>query len=190
MPNYANGKVYTIRSHQTPLVYVGSTTIGLQQRLAEHRSKFKNGKLTCSSIEIIKYDDAYIELLEEFKCENRTQLNAREGHYIRQLDCVNKRIEGRTPREWRDDNKEAIAKHKKAYREDNKEKLAERKKDYYCDNREKILEYKKQYRETHREQIKQYKTQNQECPCGGKYQITSKARHLRSKRHIAYAEQL
>jgi hypothetical protein len=45
-----------------------------------------------SKILFEKYDDVRIELIEEFPCENKMELNKREGHYIRTLECVNKRI--------------------------------------------------------------------------------------------------
>ena len=44
MPNYQNGKVYSIRSHSRPdLVYVGSTTQPLSKRFGGHKElKNKN----------------------------------------------------------------------------------------------------------------------------------------------------
>jgi hypothetical protein len=59
-----------------------------------------------SKILFEKYDDVRIELIEEFPCENKMELNKREGHYIRTLECVNKLVAGRTKKEWREDNKE------------------------------------------------------------------------------------
>jgi hypothetical protein len=40
-------------------------------------------------------------------------LNAREGHYIKNIMCVNKNIAGRTQKEYRDDNKEKLKEYKK-----------------------------------------------------------------------------
>ena len=39
MPNYQNGKIYCIRSHQTDNIYIGSTTQKLCVRMAEHKRK-------------------------------------------------------------------------------------------------------------------------------------------------------
>ncbi len=72
-PNFQNGKIYAIRSHQTDKVYIGSTTQPLSVRFGEHK------RMNCSSREIMKFEDCYIELLEEFACENKMQLNRREG---------------------------------------------------------------------------------------------------------------
>jgi hypothetical protein len=47
--------------------------------------------MVCSSkILFEKYDDVRIELIEEYPCKNKMQLNKREGYYIRNNDCVNK----------------------------------------------------------------------------------------------------
>ena len=61
----------------------------------------------------MKYDDAYIELIEECPCNDKNELNRREGQMIREMNCVNKRIEGRTGKEYREDNKEYIKQKKK-----------------------------------------------------------------------------
>jgi hypothetical protein len=126
--NYNNGKIYSIRSYQTDNIYVGSTTQSLSKRLSKHKAHFNiwknNNKKYYSSFEILKYDDAYIELIEEFSCENRMELEKREGEIIRATEnCVNKIIAGRTNKQYRADNKAIIAERKKQYYESNKEKL-------------------------------------------------------------------
>ena len=96
MVNYQNGKIYAIRSHTTDNVYVGSTTRALSKRMADHRSNYKRfqaGKFGyMTSFEIIKHDDAYIELLVEYPCDNNEQLHKKEGQQIREMDCVNKYV--------------------------------------------------------------------------------------------------
>lgn len=104
MPDYKLSKIYAIRSHQTDLIYIGSTTQSLAVRLAEHKRDIKNriGKRQpCSSKEILKYEDVYIELIEEYPCENKEQLNKKEGEHIRANNCVNKNMMGRPYTEWR-----------------------------------------------------------------------------------------
>ena len=112
MVNYENSKIYTIRSHQTDMIYIGSTTQPLSKRLVGHKSKYKmylNKKYNyVTSFEIIKYDDCYIELLENYPCDNKEQLHKIEGEYIRKLDCLNKVIPGRTKKQYREDNKDKI----------------------------------------------------------------------------------
>jgi len=127
--NYANGKIYTIRCHEEPeLIYVGSTTQTLSMRLAKHKSNMKSyGDGKCSNVtsfQIIKHPSAYIELLELFPCDSKIELHKREGELMRKINCVNRCIAGRTPKEYYDDNKEKILLRKKKYHDDNKEKIS------------------------------------------------------------------
>jgi hypothetical protein len=124
MPDYKNGKIYKIWSPQGDDIYIGSTIQPLYARLYAHKEKMN----TCNSkILFEKYDDVRIELLECCPCDNKEQLNKKEGEYIRKLDCVNRRIAGRTIKEWHEDNKEH-KKQTKEYRKNNKEKIKEWKK--------------------------------------------------------------
>jgi hypothetical protein len=158
--DYNNGKIYTIRSNQTDDIYIGSTCTPLYKRFHNHKQDYKKWirgkKRYMTSYEIIKYDDCYIELLEECPCENIEQLRKREGHYIRIMDCVNKVIPGRT------------------------------KKEYDIENRDKLCEYKKQYRIDNREKIKEERKPHIYCDCGGKYKKQHKSTHERSKKHQNY----
>ena len=127
---YHKSKIYTIRSPHTDKFYIGSTTQLLSSRYSKHKSTLKY----CSSKEIINLGDSYIELLENFKCENREELNKKEGEMIRQYkdQCVNIQIDGRTNKEWaKDDYK------------NNKEKYQIRSKIRYENKKDIII--KKQY---------------------------------------------
>ena len=133
MPDYEKGKIYKLWTPQGNEIYIGSTTQSLAVRKAEH----KRHQDSCSRILFQKYDDVRIELIEEFPCKNKMELDRREGEHIRNNDCVNKRIEGRTKAEYREDNKEHIREKQKEYRENNKEKIREKKKEYREKNKKK-----------------------------------------------------
>jgi len=155
-----------------------------------HRADFKNynngvGKYV-SSFELLKYDDAYIELIELYPCNSKTELGRGEGVYIRQMDCVNKNIAGRTMAEYRQDNREGISEYHKQYYQDNREKITERQKQYDQNNREGISEYYKQYYQDNREQIAERNNKKFDCECGGKYTRQHKTTHLRTKKHQKY----
>jgi hypothetical protein len=105
MNRYNNGKIYSIRSHQTDDVYIGSTCMPLSKRFHGHKSSYKLqlvGKqpYECSAFKLTKFDDCYIELVEDYPCENKQQLLRREGELIRSMPCVNKLIAGRTQKEY------------------------------------------------------------------------------------------
>ena len=83
--------------------------------MADHRTAMRHER-DCNITLYVKMrehgvNNFYIELLEEYPCKNKEQLRAKEGEYIRNLSTLNKRIEGRTTKEWRQD-KEVIDRRK------------------------------------------------------------------------------
>jgi predicted GIY-YIG superfamily endonuclease len=98
MPDYKNGKIYQIWSPNTDKVYIGSTTQPLHKRFYEHKSKVTKPDHYRASCEVIKAGDAKIELIEEYPCENKMELERREGQISRttQNVCYNKYHAGQT----------------------------------------------------------------------------------------------
>jgi hypothetical protein len=198
MTKYQNGKIYGLYSHQTDDIYIGSTTQPLAKRKGNHIAKYKkhlknHNYCYMTSYELVKYDDVYIELIENYPCNSKEELCKREGHLIREMDCVNKYIPSRQKKEHYQDNKEKIISNAKEYYKQNKEKLLIQKKEYYHENKEKLLIQKKEYREQNRTKIlaknRKYREQNKDrykCEdCQFSCQIISDyTRHLKSKKHI------
>jgi len=151
---YENGKIYRIISHKTNDVYIGSTTQSLYERLNNHKDSCKRylnkKQLYCpTSYDILKYDDAHIELIEDYKCNSKKELEKKEGEYIRINDCINKNVAGRTGKNYYDENKEKVLTRHKKWRENNQEYM----KQYRIKNREKNIEYQKQRRNEEKESI-------------------------------------
>ena len=161
MKDYSNGKIYCIRSHQTDDIYIGSTIQPLSRRFGNHKKTYKywmDGKSNfMTSFEILKYNDCYIELLEKYPCNDKSELERREGKYIREMDCVNKHIAGRTKKEYYQNNKEKIQEQHKEYYQNNKEKIQEQHKEWCQNNKDKMQEYKKEYYQNNKEKIEQQK---------------------------------
>jgi len=153
MPDYQKGKIYCIRSHQTDKVYVGSTVQTLSLRMGAHKrnlKKYKNGKYHyVTSFDILEYDDAYIELIEDFACDNKSQLEKREGHFIREMDCVNKVVAGRTVKEFQEENKDFVKQRQKKYREVHVDKM----KEWKAKNRELINKLQNEYYNRNKDRI-------------------------------------
>jgi hypothetical protein len=189
---YNNGKIYRIVCNVTGLQYIGSTCLPtLAKRLAYHRNRYNSylgGKddSFITSFEILKNNDYEIILIEEYKCETKDQLFARERYHIENNNCVNKYIPGRTKKEYKkmyiEKNKELIKEKDKEYREKNKEQIKERKKEYKEKNKEQIKEKDKEYREKNKEQINEKFT----CECSGKYTYANKSQHFNSIKHQNY----
>jgi len=114
MPDYNLGRIYKLESYQTTKIYIGSTCQPLCERLAGHKSSYKRfQKQKCgliTSFELVQYDDVRITLIEYYPCDTKEQLLAREGHWIKELQCVNKRIAGRSQKEWVEQNPEYFRK--------------------------------------------------------------------------------
>jgi hypothetical protein len=152
--DYANGQVYAIRSHLTDQIYIGSTAQPLHKRLYQH----KMNSNTCTSVEIIKHGDAYIELIENFPCQSKKELNRREGQHIRNTEnCVNKNIAGRTPQEscaqyYVTHRAEKLQKQKIYDLAHRAEKL-EKQKEHYAAHRAELCEYQKKYRLAHQAEL-------------------------------------
>ena len=142
MPDYSKSKIYEIVCRITGEKYIGSTTVLLCQRLAHHRD-FKTSHCSCISRQIIERGDYYINLIEEYPCENKEQLLKKEREWYDKLECINKN----KPYSSKEELIERKKKYDKKYCEDNKEKIAEQKKKNYEINKEKIAEQRKKYYE-------------------------------------------
>ena len=192
---YNKSMIYTIRSPSIDKYYIGSTTQLLCKRFGDHKINYKgylNGTYQfVTSFKILELGDSYIELLEEINCENKNQLQKREGEFIREHknNCVNKRIEGRTKKEHHEyhkqyniQNKDKIAEYHKQLYLDNKIQIDEQHRYYYSISKDK----KKEYTEANKDKISERKKKLLTCDCGSIIQQGDKAKHFRTSKHIDY----
>ena len=133
MPNYSLSTIYKIIptcDHEEGHIYIGSTIRRLSERMNGHRMMYKKHLLDSSTYISSFYlfkkygaENCKIEMIEQLSCENRNELNKKEGEYQKQLKCVNMNIAGRTQKEYFRDNRVSHAQkcHKNYIH--NKEKL-------------------------------------------------------------------
>ena len=143
---YKRGMIYTIRNiKDDAMIYVGSSINNLSKRFHKHKTDCKiNKKYNLYSYIVDNdWDDWYIELYEAYPCNNKKQLNRREGQVIREIGTLNKKIEGRTYKEYREDNADKIKEYQKIYCENNREKRNENRKIYRENNKEKLKKQEK-----------------------------------------------
>ena len=163
MPDYSSGKIYTIRCKTDDTkIYVGSTIQPLSVRFAGHKGHSKKNYRWYKNID--DWNDWYIELYENYPCNNREELNKREGEIIRLMGNLNKYIPGRT-------NKERY----KAYDDERKnkpERIQQKK------------EISKIYREENRDIIKEKKSKKTKCVCGCEVRSDCLTRHQKTPKHI------
>ena len=178
MSKYQNGKIYKIIDKTNNKIYIGSTIKTLKERLSGHERNYKrylNDKdRYTSSFEIIKNNNYCIVMIEDYPCETKTELEKREGFFIKSIECVNKKVAGRTDAQYYKDNKKEIKEHAIQY---------------YEANRQKALEQQKQYYEQNKTEIQNNKKQPLVCTCGSEIQKTEKARHERSQKHIKFVQE-
>ena len=177
---YSLGKIYTIRHPASKKYYIGSTCQKyLSRYFNSNKSAYICGRLTKTVNKLfdIGVDDCYIELLENYPCNDKNELTKREGELIRlhKNNLVNKRIEGRTIKEYCVDNIETKKKYDEQYRIDNSETIKQKRKEYRIDNNDKL---------------KQKQNEKHNCDCGGKYTNANKLQHIKTTKHKKYIESL
>ena len=181
---YQNGKIYKIVDIGYNECYIGSTSEKLlSQRMSRHRACYKmwkagkkSGNMT-SFVLFEKYgvENCKIELIKEFPCDNKTQLEREEGRYIKGETCVNKTVAGRTTKEYKEEHKEAILEKEKERRtknkehirltqktwyEQNKEQVKQRVRENTIKNKERVAEYQALYRENNKLKLQEQQRQN------------------------------
>ena len=181
MPDYSKGKLYIIRSYKTDDIYIGSTCSPLSVRMCKHRSDYKSwtktNKKYMTSFEILKNNDAYIELHSECPSNNRDLLNKKEGELIRSTECVNKIMIGRTQKEYRQDNLQVCLDRCRNYKNNNKKKCKESFKQYYNDNKSSMVTRASEYRSNNSQLIK--------CDyCLSSYKKYKMTSHIKTGKHI------
>jgi len=170
MPDYSKGKIYKLWSPSTGLTYVGSTCQTLAMRLGEHRrgkGQYDRDptKKYVSSYKVIGCPDYRIDLIEEYPCENKMQLNKREGEFILASKCVNRCVAGRTDKQYRETNIEMLRGKDRARKRANKEKT-------------------KLYILANRDRIERRNGAKYTCSCGATIRKDSKYKHEKSQKHI------
>jgi hypothetical protein len=162
MVNYQNGKIYKIVDNTNGNVYIGSTCKILYERIAGHKydyKKYLKGYYHfVTSFKILENKDYKIELIELYPCNSKIELHKRERYYIENNECVNKVIPSRTPKESQ-----------KEYYKNNKNDIKESQKEYYKNNKNEI-------------------NKKHNCNCGGKYTLSHKGQHFKSKKHQQYCQ--
>jgi hypothetical protein len=182
MPDYNHGNIYTSRCKtDDSLIYVGGTTQSLSERMASHRCDCKRRPNICFYEYVDVWDNWYIELFEYFPCNNKEELNKKEGQVLREIGTINKQVAGRTDKEWHKDNKEKILERRKENYDNNKDKILQSHKEYVNKNKDEIKEYKKEYANRNKEKIaeekkKEYANRNKEKMAEENYQQNKEKR--------------
>lgn len=176
MSKYQNGKIYKIWNDEYSKCYIGSTCQSLSKRFSAHKSDYKyyieGKKPVTSTFELFKHygvENCKIELVENYPCNTKEELLAREGHYIRKDECLNKRVAGRDKKQRYVENKQYYYEKDKTYRINNPEKISEKKHRYWLKHRDRFLS-------------------KYECECGSVLSLCHKSKHLKTNKHQQYLQ--
>jgi group I intron endonuclease len=102
MSNYDNAKIYKLINLMTDDIYIGSTIKPLHIRLSQHISCAKRNSQSklYQSMRNIGINQFKMIHIEDYKCENKKQLERREGYYQKKLQpTLNDNYEGMTKEE-------------------------------------------------------------------------------------------
>ena len=165
---FNDSKVYKIVCRVTNLVYIGSTTQGLNRRLIQHKADYKRylaGNYSyLSSFEIIKNNDYYIKKIKSYNFNNNDDLLDKETFWIKRYGSVNKNIPNRTKEEY------------STY--------------YYQKNKDIIVAKHNKYRLENRAEINAKQNISCLCSCGKTYTKQHKHRHEQTKLHLKHLKLL
>jgi len=166
--NYNNGKIYKITNNVNELQYVGSTYKELSERLFYHivkSERFPNRKLYVAFNEI-GTENFKIELIENYPCDNRTDLLNRECYWMKLLNTIESgynqlrsKITEEDRKQWKKEYDERNKEYNIEYRASRKDIMKKYNQEYMEKNREKLLIQKKEYHEKNKDLLKPKKQQ-------------------------------
>ena len=124
--------------------------------MTNHRTQLKSGRKSnlYEKMREIGEEKFYIELIEEYPCQNSEQLVQREGEWMRQIANLNEHVAGRNNKQYKQENKESIKerekhitkKTKNKYYKDKKNSIKKTKKGLMNDIRNTMKNTKKKYK--------------------------------------------
>jgi len=93
---YQDGKIYKITNTVNEDIYIGSTIRDLKSRMIDHKSKYKNtndnykySSAVFKMFDICGFDNCNIELIKDYPCNSKNELEIEEGKIIRNCNCIN-----------------------------------------------------------------------------------------------------
>ena len=122
MGDYQKGKIYQIKNTIDDDIYVGSTVQSLNRRMVTHKydAKQLQHKPLYQNMNEYGFGKFFVELIEEYPCNSKLELLAREGYWIRERGKLNKQVAGRSFKEWYNDNITALTQQWNARYENNR----------------------------------------------------------------------
>lgn len=191
---YQNGKIYKLVNNVDDEIYVGSTCQSLAKRLYWHKLSSVGVKSPIYlHINKVGVENIKIILVEEYSCDSKIQLLARERYWINKLEASLNR--NKNPglllelgmvqysryscRRWRTKNREYSLEMGRRWHAENKDRSYKTHRKWIIKNKDYSNKYARQYRLRNKERI----NRKTKCGCSGSYSTTNITNHLRTKKH-------
>ena len=201
--DYKNGKIYSLQCLDGHY-YIGSTCCTLSLRLSHHIFAINNNKYKAkkSYFNKVPIEEITIELIEDFPCSNKKELNIREDYYIRKhihdplcLNTYGAHLSDEDKREYDKEyyknNIDRIKITVKEYYEKNKDEIKDYHTEYNAINKDRIdayhAEYRVKYAEKRREYSKKYNKEHSEERKIARKESYEKNKEKELARNRAYA---
>lgn len=153
MNRYEKGKIYKL-INQDGMAYYGSTIHCIDKRKSKHHCDFKSGNSKYTSKFLFENNKfVTVQLVENFPCNSKNELCARERFYIENNPCVNKVIPTRTGKEYYQDNLIYKIMWQKEYDDNHKAEIKLKGQNYYKNNKE-IINLKRRLKYEEKKKLK------------------------------------
>ena len=171
------GYVYKITNADETIVYVGSTTHPLKNRLQRHKYAYQrwiDGMSRCGASIYTHFKEHGVEsfgihLISKYEIEDRRQLHEFEQLVIDSTECVNKNRSYRTDEQKREQSLEQ----NRVYREANRESLREK---------------SRIYQERNKAAINAKMSEKIQCQCGAEHRRSNRGKHLKTMKHQTWLQ--
>lgn len=150
---YLDGKIYRLLCSDGHFYY-GSTIQKLNYRFNYHKTAAKKDtkQNVYKYINSIGWDKVKIELVEEFPCKCKKELNKREDYFIKKEKDNELCLNINRAHVSKEERKDLV----KKYYEDHKDDIIEEHRFYTVVNKEKVDTYHAEYRKEHAEERREY----------------------------------
>ena len=173
--------------------YVGHTTNWIKRKSA-HKKNCNNQNSKNYNFNIYKFirengnwDNWEMIEIKKYPCNDKREAEAEERRYYEELNAnLNRYI----PYTTNEEKKEQAIKRTKNWRVKNEDKMKENNKNYYKNNKEEINQKNKNYKDNNKDKISNDRKIKIQCQCGSIVRKSDISRHLKSKKHINYINNL
>ena len=193
--NYDNTCFYRIvcKDLEVTDFYVGHTT-DFRKRKTQHKTVCHNPNANGFDTHVYDFIGQHggwenwdMLLIERVKCDDGLDARKKERRYIEEMHAtLNRRIPSRTTQEYYLDNEEHIKTYHHQYNQSHKDLVHAYSIEYDAEHKERVLKRTNAYKLANKEKIHT----KVGCPCGGSFNLATKAQHLRTTRHVAYLQTL